>query len=373
MPDSSAEKTESATAKRRQDERKKGNIFMSKEIVTLLTMIVSFYAFSFFIENLIHQIMVNYASQIERIATIDTLTYEEVRQMYVDGGVLILTTIIPAMLIGAATSVLVTIFQTKGNMSQEQTKFKMSRINLLNGFKKFFSLRSIVELLKSIIKITVLGFILYGRIQTVMTLLPSMMDWDIMQSLVYMGDEIMGMMLAVAIAFGAIALLDLLYQRWEFEKSIRMTKQEVKEEYIQMEGDPKIKSKRRQKQMEMAQRRMMQAIKDADVIVRNPTHYAVALKYTLDKDPAPMVLAKGADHVALRIVAEGEKHGIITVENKPLARGLYDAADIFGYIPAEFFQPVAELLAWIYSQRTNKENTYNPPSLRREASARESR
>jgi flagellar biosynthetic protein FlhB len=317
--------------------------------------------------------MVNYAEQMERAAAIETLPYEELRRMFTDGCLLILTTVVPAMVIAAMASVLITLFQTRGNVSQESMKFKFSRLSLLKGIKKFFSLRAIVELIKSIIKIIILVWILYGRIQTVLTYLPAMMDWEVMQALAYLGEEIMGMVIAVAIAFGAIALLDFFYQRWEYEKSIRMTKQEIKEEFKQMEGDPHIKSKRRQKQMEMAQRRMMQAVKDADVIVRNPDHYAVALKYTLDKDPAPMVVAKGVDLIALRIVAEGEKYGVVTVENKPLARGLYAAADVYGYIPAEFFQPVAELLAWIYSTKANKENTYDPPSLRQGVSASEAR
>jgi flagellar biosynthetic protein FlhB len=138
-----------------------------------------------------------------------------------------------------------------------------------------------------------------------------------------------------------------------------MSKQEVKDEYRMMEGNPEIKNKRREKQREFAMMRMMQNIKDADVVVRNPDHYAVALRYKLDDDPAPIVLAKGADNVALRIVEEAEKHGVATVENRPLARGLYEVTDVYDAIPAEFYQPVAELLAWLY----NTKNSGLPASL----------
>lgn len=322
---------------------------MSRDINTLVSLIVSFYAFSFFVKSAIGKIQINFQHQLTRAGFLETLHPEDVMELFLEIALLFVTTALPAMLLIGFASFAAAMSQTKLLISYENIKFKMERIDPIKGFKKLFSLRSLVELLKSIIKITVLTWILYINIKDSMTFLPSIIDWDIQQALNFTGREIMALVVSVAVSFGSVAVLDFLYQRWEYEKGIRMTKQEVKDEYKQMEGNPEVKSKRRQKQQEFAQNRMMQQVKDADVVVRNPTHYAVAIKYRIDHDPAPIVLAKGVDRVALRIVEEAEKHQVITVENKPLARGLYHSADILGYIPAEFFQPVAELLAWIYT------------------------
>lgn len=362
MPEG-GERTEQASPKKREDERKKGNIFMSKDINTLVSLIVSFYAFRAFIGGFFEQFKVNLQNQLYRASTMETIFTADVLDIAREMLVIIVTTALPAMIIIALASVASHLAQTRFLFSTETLKFKMERISLLKGFKRLFSLRSLVELFKSLIKICVLTYILYINISKSVQYLPSMIDWDIMQAAIFAGEEIMSLVVSVAISFGAVALLDYLYQRWEYEKGIRMTKQEVKDEYKQMEGNPEIKSARRQKQREYAQRRMMAQVADADVIVRNPTHYAVALKYQIDVDPAPMVLAKGADLLAQKIVAEGEKHKIATVENKALARGLYDSAEVYDYIPAEFFQPVAELLAWLYTTKDNAENQRTVQSL----------
>lgn len=351
MPDSGGEKTEKASPKKREDERKKGNVFTSKDIVTVISLVISFYAFSFVAGQFIDQLEVLYAHQMLRITEFDTLPSEEVGAMLLETLYAFATTLLPAMLIIALASVVATVAQTRLNFSTEQIKFKMERIDPIKGFKRLFSLRSLVELVKSIIKITLITWLLYTNIRDDVALLSGMIDWELPQAISFIGDEILSLVLSVTIAFGIVAVIDFLYQRWEYEKGIRMSKQEVKDEYKQMEGSPEIKSARRQKQREYAQKRMMQQVQDADVIVRNPTHYAVALKYVIDVDPAPIVLAKGADNIALRIVEEGAKYGIATVENKPLARSLYETADLYDYIPAELFQPVAEVLAWLYAGR----------------------
>jgi flagellar biosynthetic protein FlhB len=171
----------------------------------------------------------------------------------------------------------------------------------------------------------------------------------------FMNDQTMAMVQTVAMIFAVVAILDYAYQRYDYEKKLKMTKQEVKDEYKQTEGNPEIKGKIRQKQREMSMSRMMQMVPQADVIVRNPTHYAVALKYDADHDVAPLVLAKGKDHIALRIVAVGEENKVLVKENKALARGLYESVEINDYIPAELYKAVAELMAWVYSTK-KKEN-----------------
>ncbi|MGD9559832.1 MAG: EscU/YscU/HrcU family type III secretion system export apparatus switch protein, partial [Oscillospiraceae bacterium] len=176
------------------------------------------------------------------------------------------------------------------------------------------------------------------------------------QVVFYAAEFLMDIVTSVTIIFVFLAGADYLFQRWQFEKDLRMTKQEVKQEYKQTEGDPQIKGRIRQKQREMATSRMMQNVPEADVIIRNPTHYAVAVRYEAGKDKAPVVLAKGADLVALRIVRVGEENGIVTVENKPLARGLYEGVPLDREIPQEFFQPVAEVLAFVYSTSKKHKN-----------------
>jgi flagellar biosynthetic protein FlhB len=345
------EKTEQATPKKRQDERKKGNIFMSKDIITIVSLIVGFYAVSMFIGGFITGIQDFYAVNMERIATMKTLTSEGVMEISIEFLILFIRTALPPMLIEAFASVVAVLAQTRLLVSYESMKFKMERLSFLKGIKKLFSIRSLVELLKSLIKITIMIYLLYVNIRRIMGIVPRSLDWTIEQSLAFTGGEILGLVRVVGIAFAAVAAVDYLYQRWEYEKNIRMTKQEIKDEYKQTEGNPEIKGKRREKQREYAMQRMMAAVKEADVVVRNPTHYAVALKYKLDVDMAPTVLAKGVDHVALRIVAEAEKYGVTTVENRPLAMGLYELAEIDEFIPGELYQPVAELLAWLYSNK----------------------
>ena len=151
--------------------------------------------------------------------------------------------------------------------------------------------------------------------------------------------------------FVTVAVLDFAYQYYDYEKKLRMTKQEVKYEYKQTEGDPLIKGRIREKQRKMSLNRMIQQVPNADVVVRNPTHYAVALKYDIEKDFAPVVLAKGQDHTAKRIIEVAEKNSVPVMENKPLAQGLYRSVEINDYIPAEFYQAVAEILAWVYNSK----------------------
>lgn len=345
------ERTEKATPKRRSDERKKGNVFQSRDVTTILSLVGGFFIIGFFVGSFLEQIQELYRRQVYRINDIPQLDTTVVMALFRELATLVATTLLPAIILTGLLTVLVVGFQTRWIWSTEQLKFKLERIDPIKGFKKLFALRSLVELAKSIIKIVVIIWLLYGKVMNTVEYLPLMMDWDLMQATRFVGKEMMGLVITVGIAFGAVAVIDYTYQWWEYEKNIKMTKQEIKDEYKQMEGDPQIKGKRRQKQREYAMSRMMQAVKEADVVVRNPTHFAVALKYDLEEDAAPLVLAKGQDHIALRIVEEAEANSVPTVENKALARSLYELAQIDEMIPPELFAPVAELLAWLFSQR----------------------
>ena len=255
---------------------------------------------------------------------------------------------LPLLFIGVLTAVIVTFFQTRMAFSWDVLKFMFDRISPLKGFKRMFSLRSVIELLKSLIKITVLGWVGWFFLKGRLTELTGLMEGTVASALIYVGNTVVSLVDTVGIAFVFLGAVDYLYQWWEYEKNLRMSKQEIKEEYKQTEGDPQIKGKIREKQRQMASRRMMQNVPNADVVIRNPTHFAVALGYDSEKNRAPVVLAKGADHLALKIVEVAEASGVYIMEDRPLARGLYDTVEVDMEIPEEYYQTVAKILAFVY-------------------------
>lgn len=252
-------------------------------------------------------------------------------------------------MIAAAAAVTAAIVQTKGLVSFKAIKPKFSRMNPLSGLKNMISLKGMVELLKSILKIILLFYIIYLCIRSELNVLPKMIDMSVNEATSSIGSVLWNIIVKVSIAFAFVAGFDYLYQRWSYEKNLRMTKQEIKEEFKMTEGDPKIKGQIKQKQQAMSRRRMMQAVPEADVVIRNPTHFAVALKYDTEKNNAPVVIAKGQDQLALKIVEIAKEHDIVVMENKPLARALYADVDLDREIPSEFYNAVAEVLAYVYS------------------------
>jgi flagellar biosynthetic protein FlhB len=254
----------------------------------------------------------------------------------------------PTMLVIVAAAMGATFLQTRMLVSGESIQPKFSRINPLEGFKKLFSLRSVVEAGKGIIKITVLLVIIYRFISGCLSAFVNYMNTDITAVCGDILGRLSSMIIQIIIAFMAVAGADFYYQWWDYERQMRMTKQEVKEEYKQTEGDPLVKSKIRETQRKMAQSRMMQQVPQADVVIRNPTHVAVALRYKPEKDSAPVVLAKGLDELALRIVKVAEENHIPTVENVPLARSIYASAELNRQIPPELYGAVADVLVYIY-------------------------
>jgi flagellar biosynthesis protein FlhB len=235
--------------------------------------------------------------------------------------------------------------------TSEPLQPKLEKIDPIKGAKRIFSLRAIVELLKSILKIGFVGaitfVILWWKIDEVLGLsFKSAHD-----SLATMASLTVQMGIAASLALLFLSVFDYLYQKYDFEKNIRMSKQDIKDEHKNSEGDPLIKSKIKQRQREMAMRRMMQEVPEADVVITNPTHYAIALKYDEGKLDAPYVVAKGVDYLAQKIKFIASENDIIMVENRPLARSLYDGAEIGDAIPEEFFKAVAEILAYVYRMK----------------------
>ena len=348
------EKTEKATPKRRQDERKKGNVFQSNDVAAVCSMLVLFHSLKALAPHLYRNFRDAMYMFMGMAADSDSFHQEAGREMLVKAMLLFLESALPLLFIGVLTAVAVTFFQTRMAFSMDVLKFKMERISPLKGFKRMFSIRSVVELIKALIKITILGWVVYVFLKGRMEELSRLMEGTVEGALIFTGNTVISLVDTVGVAFIFLASMDYLYQWWEYEKNLRMSKQEIKEEYKQTEGDPQIKGKIREKQRQMASMRMMQNVPKADVIVRNPTHYAVALGYDADRNRAPVVLAKGADHLALKIVEVGEANGVYILEDRPLARGLYASVEVDMEIPEEYYQTVAKILAFVYKLNDKK-------------------
>ncbi len=348
----SEEKTEKATPKKRRDQRKEGNVASSKDVIAVASLIGCFYCLQMLFPMIYESLRDTMIFQISAVESIEELSLGNLQMLGMKAVTVLSKCIFPLGVISLAIGVIATGIQTRFNVTTKPLKFKLSKLNPLKGLKNMFSLKQVVELLKAVIKIIILGVILYGILKDEIVVIAQMMDIDPLSSSAYILKEIMSMVLKISMVFAAIAGFDYFYQRWSYEKNLKMTKEEVKEEYKQTEGDPKIKGKIRSLQQSMARSRMMQAVPDADVIIRNPTHYAVALRYDIDKDNAPVVIAKGQDLIALKIVEIGEAHKVTVIENKPLARGIYASTPLGGQIPAEYYGVVAEILVEVF--RMNK-------------------
>lgn len=349
MPDSSEEKTEKATPKKRTDQRKEGNIFQSKEIVIAFSLIVTCFAFRLLFPLIKESLIDSMEAFFTLVGTQKTIGVSDTSKFFIDGCITFAKAAMPMLLIAGVSAIIATIAQTRGLVSFKAIKPKFSRMNPLNGLKNMVSLKGMVELLKSILKIILLFYIIYSSIKSEIVVLPKLIDMSVNEVVGALGRILWGIVTKVTIAYAFVAAFDYLYQRWSYEKNLRMTKQEVKEEYKMTEGDPKVKGQIKQKQQAMSRRRMIQAVPEADVVIRNPTHFAVALKYDSKKSKAPVVIAKGADSLALKIVEIAEQHNIVIMENKPLARALYAEVELDREIPSEFYNPVAEVLAYVYS------------------------
>ncbi len=348
----SDEKTEKATPKKRRDQRKKGNVATSKDVIAVASLVGCFYCLQMLFPTIYKSLREMMIFQISSVATIDELSLGNLQILGMKSVNTLAKCIFPLGVISLSIGVIATGIQTRFLFTKEPLKFKLSKLNPLNGIKNMFSAKQLVELVKSVLKIIVLAVVLYNILRDEIIVIAQMLDVNPINASAYVLKEIMSMVLQIGMIFAAIAGFDYFYQRWKYEKDLKMSKEEVKEEFKQMEGDPKVKGKIRSLQQSMARSRMMQAVPDADVIIRNPTHYAVALKYDIDHDNAPKVIAKGQDLVALKIVEIGQQNKVTVIENKPLARGLYASTPLGGQIPAEYYGVVAEILVEIF--RMNK-------------------
>lgn len=349
-------KTEKATPKKRKDERKKGNAYQSKDVVSVVMLLVGFFLIVQLSTFIAKQMEMLYSSQLENVVGLYDLNTESVMLIMRESMRVFFFCAAPIMIVVAFTLFVVSGAQTKFLFSGDLLKFKYSRINLISGLKKMLSLNAAVQLLKSILKVAVIMIVIYTSIKELLILIPDSLHASLTENIVFLKERTIALVYKICLLFVGVAVLDYVYQKYDYEKKLKMSKQEIKDEYKMTEGDPFIKGKIREKQQKMSMNRMVQQIPQADVIIRNPTHYAVALKYDIEKDPAPIVVAKGEDYMAKRIIEIAEQHHILITENKPLARSLYESVDVNEYIPAEFYQAAAELMAWVYKNK-GKEST----------------
>ncbi|MDR1769984.1 MAG: flagellar biosynthesis protein FlhB [Hungatella sp.] len=340
-------KTEKASAKKRRDERKKGHVPLSKDVVMIASLLGTFVLLKMlfpFMYRTMRDYMIKYLSLAPGVENLSDFS----AGIFGDTAWVILKAALPILLAGIVLAVLGTGVQTRFLFTKSNLAPKFSRLNPIQGIKNLFSLKSLIELLKNLLKIIILGIILFQIIKGDLRPIARTIDMDLKESAAYVLNAIMDMVFRVSLIFLAVAGFDFFYQRWDYERQIKMSKQELKEEFKQTEGNPEIKGRIRNIQRERARSRMMQSVPEADVIIRNPTHYAVALRYDIEKDNAPVLVAKGQDELALRIVAIGEEHGVYVLENKPLARGIFAATQVGAEIPSEYYGMVAEILVYVY-------------------------
>ncbi|MCI7558249.1 MAG: flagellar biosynthesis protein FlhB, partial [Lachnospiraceae bacterium] len=260
----------------------------------------------------------------------------------------LLIILLPVLLIGFAVAFVSDLFQVKWRPTSKPLQPKFSKLNPLNGVKKIFSAQSLVELVKSVAKILLIALVTYSYIKKKSGLLYALYDMSMMQAVNLIGETVIELGIRISAIYMIIAGADFMYQKYKFKNDMKMTKQEVKEEYKNAEGDPEIKGKIKARMREASQRRMMQAIPKADVVITNPTHYAVAIRYDTEVAPAPIVVAKGSDYLAQKIKQIARENNVEIVEDKPLARMLFANVDVDKQIPPELYQAVAEILAMVY-------------------------
>ncbi len=347
------EKTEPATAKKLENARKEGQVAKSKELGNAVALLALFVVLKIFIGSIGEKLMGGFNSIYAKIPDITgnsnrNFTIQLLHNLIMDSLLNILLLMLPIFGIGVLVAFLVDLVQVKWKVTTKPMKPKFSKLNPLSGFKRIFSMRSLVELLKSVLIIIIIVYVSYTELKDKFIYLFYLYDITIPESLVFIGNLILGLGLKISAIFLIVGFGDLAYQKHKFKEDQKMTKQEVKDEFKNSEGDPQVKGQIRQKMRQASQRRMMQSVPQADVVITNPTHFAVAIKYDPETASAPILLAKGEDYLAQKIKEVARENQIEIVENKPLARAIYFNVEIGAQIPPELYQAVAEVLAFVY-------------------------
>lgn len=344
------ERTESATPKRRQKAREEGNVPRSTEVASVVVLAAGLIGLGTFGRSMTERAATYLYGQFAGVAAV-RLDPGSTVAFATEAAGTTAKILAPLMLLVIVAGIGANVAQNGIMLSSKPLVPKFDRVSPQTGLKRIFSKRSLVELLKSILKLMIVGAIISWSLwRTPDTLMPlatvgMYQGYGIILALVFR------MAATGAFALAVLAILDFFFQRWDYEQQMKMSRQEVKDEHKQSEGDPQLKSKIRSRQMDMSRRRMMEDVKTADVVVTNPIHFAVALKYDTETMVAPKIVAKGARLLAKRIRDVARQAGIPIVENPPLARALFKAGKVGGFVPISLYQSVAELLAFVYRRR----------------------
>lgn len=346
------EKTEPATSKRRQEMREKGQIPRSKELTTSLILLISFWSMKLFSGYIFKDMISALRSFLSFPKDIDSkFTTENMMQVLLQVMLVLAKVLAPILITIALVAIIVNYLQVGVVFTAKPLMPSLNKMNPVEGFKRLLSKTAFVELIKSILKIGIIGYVVYDYLKDNMKIVPELLNMNIESTTVFIGNTIINIGIRAAVVLLILSVFDYGYQIWDYEKSIRMSKQEIKDEYKMIEGNPQVKSKIREKQRQLALRRMMAEVPNADVIITNPTHFAIAVKYDAKASEAPMVIAKGKDLIAQKIKETAKQNKVPVVENKPLAQALYKSVDIGEKIPSELYKAVAEVLAFVYGLR----------------------
>lgn len=344
--ESGQEKSEAATPRKREQAREEGQVPKSQDANTafmLIAGVVAFYSFAPSLYMTLTEYIRHYLAQIDTIVN-DVSIYG----ILIEIALRVLYLVAPFFIILFIAALAINYLQVGVLFSSKALQPKFNRINPISGIKRLFSLRSVVELLKSMGKMFIIIPVMIYTIYALLGTMPDVMNLDVLEILGYLGLNALDVAIRALIILIVLAVIDYSYQRWQYEKDQRMTKEEVKQEMKDVQGDPQIKARIRSVQQEMSRKRMMQEVPEADVVVTNPTEYAIALKYTAGEMEAPRVIAKGRGAIAKKIREIAIDSSVPIVENRILAQSLYKLVEVGGYIPADLFQAVAEVLAYVY-------------------------
>ena len=349
-----SERTEKASKKKKQKAREEGQVIKSRELGTAFSLI----ALTGFMYIVWDQFTVSASAMLandlsENVILASSVNVDTRTVMHAYAGALldIVRIIWPVLLIALLSAILINVLQTGFLFSTKALMPKFSRINPIEGFKKLFSTRALAEMIKALLKVSFLCYFAYSEYINLIPKFPTMMNQDLAHAFSQFMETAMRIGLKMGGILVGLAGIDYLYQWWRYEKDLMMTKQEVKEEYKQLEGDPQIKGMIKRKQRQMSRMRMMKRMQEADVVITNPTHYAVAIRYDENEDKAPLVLAKGADYVAGKIKERARELSIEIIENKPVAQALFKYCEVGDEIPKDMYQTVAEILVYVYKMR----------------------
>ena len=351
------EKTEPATQKKLDDARKEGQVAKSKEIVNAISLVITFFTLQLILGFIGDEFISSFKEMYSAIPN-----FKDKGSINVENTVEIFSSVIGDILLISAPILIVTFFlafvlevvQVKWKPTGKPLQPKLSKISPISGFKRVFSKQALINMLKSMAIVAICIYIVYTEIVDNYNAIFNLYEISLQNALFFAGEIVFSVATKISFLYLLIGITDYIFQKRKFKEDMKMTKQEVKEEYKMTEGDPTVKQQQRRRMREASNRRMMQKLPEADVVITNPTHYAVAIKYDADVADAPIVVAKGEDYLAKKIKEVARENDIEIVENKPLARALYASVDVGEKIPQELYKAVAEVLVFVYGVK-NKE------------------